>query len=90
MSYYSQWSKLKPKVFQRMVGVSVSQFDKLFVLLVEHLAQHPIKSTRGKKAKFELVDQLLLTLKYLRDYPTFLVCRGEALFWDGSAPPLLY
>ena len=56
-----------------MVGLSVAQFDKLFVLLVEYLVDNPIKSPRGKKAKFELVDQLLMCLKYLRDYPTFLV-----------------
>ena len=73
MSFYSKWSKLKPQVFQRMVGLSVAQFDKLFALLVEYLYEHPIRSPRGKKAKFELVDQLLLCLKYLRDYPTFLV-----------------
>ena len=73
MSYYSKWLQLNPQIFQRMVGLSVSQFDTLYQLLIEYLLEHPIKSSRGRKAKFELVDQLLVCLKYLRDYPTFLV-----------------
>ena len=66
MSYYSKWSQLKPQIFQRMVGLSVSQFDKLFVLMFEYLATNPIKSTRGKTAKFELVDQLLSSSHFMQ------------------------
>ena len=34
-------------------------------------------TNRGRPSKFSLVDRLLLTFRYLRDYPTFIVLGNE-------------
>jgi hypothetical protein len=62
--------------FQRMTGLKKHQFDKLFELLQKYVSTH--WSRRGHhNSQFTLADKLLITLRYLRDYPTFLSLGSE-------------
>jgi hypothetical protein len=62
--------------FQRMTGLKKYQFERLLHLLQEYVNDN--WSTRGyHNSQFTLADKLLITLRYLRDYPTFLSLGSE-------------
>ena len=66
----------KSKTYLRQVGISETQFyfllSKLEQAIEEYLKNYPIKR-RGIKSKIMITEkQLLLTLTYLRHYPTFI------------------
>jgi Helix-turn-helix of DDE superfamily endonuclease len=69
-TFYQQYKSYNPKNFQRLLGLKPHQFDFLFELFSEYVDKHWEK--RGRKGSFQLVDKLILTLRYLRSYPTFL------------------
>lgn len=77
--YYAKYQQFKGSKFQRMIGLKLYQFDFLFELLEEYVQLNKYKDwdKRGKKGNFTLVDKLLLTMRYLRDYPTFIVLGEE-------------
>ncbi len=74
MSNYEKTAS-KPKEFIRLYGLSYGLFEVLLGKVSRYIADqkqaHPI-SKRGRKSVLGLADQLLLTLVYLRQYPTFL------------------
>ncbi len=74
MSNYEKTAS-KPKAFLRLYGLSYGLFDVLLSKVAAYIAcqkqAHPV-SKRGRKSALALADQLLLTLVYLRQYPTFL------------------
>ena len=61
--------------FRRLLGVSKSEYELVRELVLEYCSKH--WSNRGKPSDFTLEDRLLLTLRYLRDYPTFLSLGAE-------------
>ena len=65
-----------PKASKRLFGLKMEQIESLLEKVQErlalHIGQNPI-SNRGPKAAMALGDQLLLTLEYLKSYPTFVV-----------------
>lgn len=75
MSKY-QMLQQNPSASKRIFGLKMEQIDILLGKVQEQLAlqieQNPI-SNRGPKAAMPLADQLLLTLEYLKSYPTFVV-----------------
>jgi hypothetical protein len=71
MNYYSKYIGYSDAKFLRLTGLKKDQFEKLANLFLEYVDSHWEK--RGRKGNFSLIDKLLLTLRYLRDYPTFVV-----------------
>lgn len=67
-------SVLSRKNFKRSTGISHENFEYLVARLQRHFdmakQKKPMKK-RGRKGAFSLEDKLLLTLYYLRHYPTF-------------------
>jgi len=75
MSYFNKIRAYPPKKFVRQVGVSLKKFKKLRKSVTCHLAalkENSPSKPQGRTSKVCLEDQLLLTLSYLRHYPTFL------------------
>jgi Helix-turn-helix of DDE superfamily endonuclease len=58
-----------------MVGVTKIQFDLILDLFREYVNTNWSRS--GRPSSFGLEDRLLLTFRYLRDYPTFIVLGNE-------------
>ena len=76
MYYTYEYLKLNDAQFLGVTGLKKHQFDLLLVLLTDYVKL--ALSTRGRQdSKFSLSDKLLITLQYLRDYPTFLVLGNE-------------
>ena len=75
MKKFSEIYTVSPEEFLRTTGISKENFQYLFEQLQIYIAQakekNPMKK-RGQKGNFLLEDRLLLTLYYLRHYPTFL------------------
>lgn len=66
---------LKSNQYLRQVGITKEQFSILLSRLEEVIANHLKENSlrrRGLKSKLSIEDQLLLTLTYLRQYPTFI------------------
>ena len=74
MSYFKKIKNKKPHKFRRQVGISLGNFEKLLQAIEAEIGdarqQKPL-SRRGKKSAVLPADRLLLTLFYLRHYPTF-------------------
>jgi Helix-turn-helix of DDE superfamily endonuclease len=77
--FYQNFQKLNHHKFHRMVGLKQKQFAFLLELFEEYVELNNNKDwdKRGCKGGFTLADKLLLTFRYLRDYPTFLVVGHE-------------
>jgi Helix-turn-helix of DDE superfamily endonuclease len=77
--FYQNYQKFSHHKFRRMVGLKLNQFAFLLELLEEYVELNVNKDwdKRGCKGGFTLADKLLLTFRYLRDYPTFLVVGSE-------------
>ena len=72
MSAYQRWKVRSDTDFSRYCGVNHKQF---LVLLEKLKVQMDLdkQHSRGRPSQMSLEDKLLMTLKYLRDYPTFFV-----------------
>lgn len=68
-------SQLPDKQFRRLTGVKPSTFTRMVKALA---AQEQAKKKPGRSSKLSTEEQLLMTLQYLREYPTLL--RG----WIGA------
>jgi Helix-turn-helix of DDE superfamily endonuclease len=67
--------KTNSEVCKRLFGVKYDTFEVLLGKVQNHLNTHLIEnpiSNRGIDGEFSTANQLLLTLEYLRQYPTFL------------------
>ena len=65
---YEQLQKLTPKDFKRYCGVHQETFkERVKIVKAEKILQK--KSVRPSKLSIE--NQILMTLSYLREYPTF-------------------
>ncbi len=76
MSYFSKLRTQSPAKFKRETGLSLKKFKKLRKAVSIHIAQAKHKDAlkrRGSKSELSLEHMLLLTLFYLRHYPTFLM-----------------
>ena len=75
MSLFDTVKNQNVENFTRDVGVSQETYYCLLEKVIEYISEdnkiHPRK-TRGKKPSICIEDKVLLTLYYLRDYPTFL------------------
>ena len=76
MTPYAQLPTHKPGEFLRTVGLSPEDFlhlhGKLAAYLDDQKALNPMTRRGRKHSKLVLEDRLLLTLYYLRHYPTFI------------------
>ena len=92
MISYSSYKTKKPSWFRRRVGITLENFaillEKIELYLSEQKTANPLKR-RGNKSKLSVADRLLLTLIYLRDYPTFLNL-GESFGISESYANKLY
>ena len=74
MKPYSEICHLSEMAFKRTTGLSKLQFANLLkrveIFLSEAKTRNPMKR-RGQKGQMSLADKLLLTVYYLRHYPTF-------------------
>jgi AraC-like DNA-binding protein len=72
----AQLSSDNPKEFMRAVGLSKEDFhvlnDKLAAYINTQKAFNPLKMRGWKDSKLTLEDRLLLTIYYLRHYPTLI------------------
>lgn len=70
----SSLTELSEDEFTRKVGLPRACFMRLLSLMVSQIKlikqDHPLKR-RGRKSTLKVEDKLLLTLYYLRHYPTF-------------------
>jgi Helix-turn-helix of DDE superfamily endonuclease len=65
---YLWLKKLPKKQFKRLVGVTF----KVYKLMVKVLEAHEAGKTAGRKSKLSPEDKVLMTLQYLREYPSLL------------------
>jgi hypothetical protein len=65
---YFWLKKLPKKQFKRLVGVTF----KVYKLMVKVLEEHEGRKTAGRKSKLSPQDKVLMTLQYLREYPSLL------------------
>jgi hypothetical protein len=65
---YLWLKKLNKKQFKRLVGVTF----KVFKLMVKVIEEYEAQKTAGRKSKLSAEDKVLLTLQYLREYPSLL------------------
>lgn len=76
MTPYAQLPLDKPEEFIRTVGLSLADFrdlnDKLTAYLDDQKVLNPLTRRGRKDSKLTVEDRLLLTLYYLRHYPTLL------------------
>ena len=76
MTPYAHLPTHKPEEFLRIVGLSQEDFQHLHGKLAAYLDEQKVinpLSRRGRKdSKLALEDRLLLTLYYLRHYPTLI------------------
>jgi hypothetical protein len=66
---YKCLKNLGAKKFKRFTGIKRKTFDRMFEILT--LAKPLKRSTRGRKSKLCLQDQLLVALEYWREYRTY-------------------
>lgn len=65
---YIWLKKMNKKQFKRLVGVTF----KVYKLMVKVIEDHEAKKTAGRKSKLSPEDKVLMTLQYLREYPSLL------------------
>ena len=70
MDYYAKAIQLNEKDFKQLIGVKKATFDAMVTILKEAYANKPRKWRGGRKKKLSIEEQLLMTLKYLRQYVT--------------------
>ena len=68
MNHYEKTKRLKDADFKQIIGVKRETFAAMAeALTIEYLKKH---EKGGRKPKLTLEEQLLMTLKYLRQYVT--------------------
>ena len=68
MNHYEKTKRLKDTDFKQIIGVKRETFTAMVeVLTAEYLKKH---EKGGRKTKLTLEERLIMTLKYLRQYPT--------------------
>jgi len=68
MNHYEKTKRLKDTDFKQIIGVKRETFAAMVeVLTAEYLKKH---EKGGRKTKLTLEERLIMTLKYLRQYPT--------------------
>ena len=75
MNPFKKYQQPSRDNFVRTVGLSLEQFQSLVELIqvyIQAQKQSCPLTRSGLKSKLSLENQLLLTLLYLRDYPTFI------------------
>jgi hypothetical protein len=76
MQRYEKMEKVSEAIFKRTVGISKADFEELALKMEEEILlereNDPMKK-RGISGQLSMKDKLLLTLYYLRQYPTFSV-----------------
>lgn len=70
MDYYEKAERLNDKDFKQLIGVEKETFKAMVKILNTEYASRPKKWRGGRKKKLTIENQLLLTLKYLRQYVT--------------------
>ena len=75
MTFYQKYQQFSEEKFRRMTGIPKEQFAKILLLFQDFVDKNWTK--RGRPSPFTLEDRLLLTFRYLRDYPTFVVLGNE-------------
>lgn len=74
MGRFEKIKNQKHSEFVREVGIQLETFSKLtdnLKFYIKNKQEDNALHKRGKKSSFSLEDMLLLTLYYLRHYPTF-------------------
>ena len=75
MKTYQEIETETPEKFKLMTGLSPENFeslcDKTEIYIEDEKKRNPLKQRGLKKSKLSLKDCVLLTLYYLRHYPTF-------------------
>ncbi|NJO18112.1 MAG: transposase family protein, partial [Thioploca sp.] len=75
MNPFEKYKTQSADNFVRTVGISLDKFQALVELIRTTLQvqqEHNRLKKRGLKSRLSLENQMLLTLLYLRDYPTFI------------------
>jgi len=68
MNHYEKTKRLKDTDFKQIIGVKRETFAAMVeVLTAEYLKKH---EKGGRNTKLTLEERLIMTLKYLRQYPT--------------------
>ena len=70
MDFYAKAERLSDKDFKQIIEVKKVTFDAMVKILKEAYARKPKKWRGGRKKKLTMENQLLMTLKYLRQYVT--------------------
>lgn len=70
MDYYAKAEQLNDKDFKQIIGVEKVTFKAMVKILKTAYESKPKKWRGGRKKKLTIENQLLLTLKYLRQYVT--------------------
>ncbi len=66
---FEQIKEESPDDFRRLTGIKRTTFDVMVSILSD--AEAVLKSYGGKPNKLSIVDRLLMTLEYLREYRTY-------------------
>jgi hypothetical protein len=66
---WERLKKLRPEAFKRLVGVKSKTFEEMVEVVRPEVDR---AGKRGRSFKLSAEDMVLLTLEYLRDYPTYL------------------
>ncbi|MCK5522351.1 MAG: transposase family protein [Thiomargarita sp.] len=76
MKRYQEIETETPEKFKQMTGLSQENFQSLCnkteTYIEEEKKRNPLKQRGLKKSKLSLEDCILLTIYYLRHYPTFI------------------
>ena len=70
MDFYAKAEQLNDKDFKQIVGVKKATFDAMVKILKKAYERKPKKWRGGRKKKLSTENELLMTLKYLRQYVT--------------------
>ena len=69
--HWKDIKQLSASQFKRLTGVKRTTFEQMLLVIHEHNNQVRKHPKRGKPPKWQLEDQLLMMLMYLREYRTF-------------------
>lgn len=70
MDFYAKSKQLSNQDFKQIIGVERTTFDAMVTILNKAYASKPKKWRGGRKKKLTTENQLIMTLKYLRQYVT--------------------
>lgn len=82
---YFWLKKLPKKQFKRLVGVTF----KVFKLMVKVMEEYEAGKTAGRKSNLSPEDKVLMTLQYLREYPSLLRLSVDWGIHESSAQRII-